>query len=169
MNSKFKIKGYKSIRGNEGDAFEANIYRGNKRVGEAYYDGWGGPFTITFTDETAAQEFRDEAVSHCRKDVPDLAAQWETLDKWGGADEVYLDELIGRMLEEREFLKLCRKPCAYDPNEKAMFTRRGQWSKLEAQHRIKLRAQCAEQGHILMNDLSPEEARAHYDEWRTTA
>jgi len=41
---KYQIKNLKTMRGNEGDAFEASLYRAGKRIGVVWYDGWGGDY-----------------------------------------------------------------------------------------------------------------------------
>lgn len=56
----YRIFGYKSIRGNEGDAFEANLQvrEGDRwrTVASVDYDGWGGAYQVHFADGTLLLE-----------------------------------------------------------------------------------------------------------------
>jgi hypothetical protein len=50
-NVKFEVKGYKAIRGNEGDAFESSFWINGKRAAYVDGDGWGGPIMWRWLDE----------------------------------------------------------------------------------------------------------------------
>ena len=47
----FQIKGYKAVRGNEGDAFQSSFWINGKRAAYVDGDGWGGGMMWRWIDE----------------------------------------------------------------------------------------------------------------------
>jgi len=53
--SKIKITNFKTLRGNEGEAYQFDVKLGRLRLASFLYDGWGGPTTYDFSS-TASEE-----------------------------------------------------------------------------------------------------------------
>ena len=51
MTAQLKVVNFKTIRGNEGDAFQFDCKQGRTLLGEFNYDGWGGPVQFDFPNE----------------------------------------------------------------------------------------------------------------------
>lgn len=50
---RIEIKGYRSCRSNEGDAYSYTLQVDGKSVADVQYDGWGGPVDFRWRDERA--------------------------------------------------------------------------------------------------------------------
>jgi hypothetical protein len=51
---KIEMKGYRSCRSNEGDAYSYALHVNGKRVADVQYDGWGGPVDFRWLPGTNA-------------------------------------------------------------------------------------------------------------------
>jgi len=56
MTAQIKVVGFKTLQGNEGEAFEFNVKQGRTLLGEFHYDGWGGPVNCDFPSDEAKNE-----------------------------------------------------------------------------------------------------------------
>jgi hypothetical protein len=53
--SKIKITNFKTLRGNEGEAYQFDVKLGRLRLASFLYDGWGGPITYDFSSTTSEE------------------------------------------------------------------------------------------------------------------
>jgi hypothetical protein len=144
---KIEVQGYRSCRGNEGDAFSLTLVLDGKKAARVTYDGWGGEYRFDWTpgDKTVrpgatAARFLAYVDSLPPKDFGDgLGVMKLDADMVVGA-------AIDRMLEERALRRLC--------TTKLVFRLRGdepgEWRTLRAPYRPAIAAALrAERGDAL--------------------
>lgn len=105
----YSVKKIKSFMGQDTLGFNANLYRGKKKVAECVDDGGGGEVNIYWIDKSE-QLVLD---SHC-KSLPQLDTEFQTKEKTPMTltvdPELFVSELVGKAERERDANKM-RKQC----------------------------------------------------------
>lgn len=106
---KYQIKNLKTMRGNEGDAFEASLYRAGKRLGVVWYDGWGGEYSYDGVPADALEELgivgRDLYNAHLDK----RGEKDYRMQDSERAPDIALEEIIRAAEDEKDRKRLLAK------------------------------------------------------------
>lgn len=100
----YSIKGYRSIMGTDGYAFNATIYKGTRRIIEVLNGGYGAPneyYTKTQCSPETLKTFFDDALDWCKtfgfpdpSDAADLWVDWYVHSRaYGVTGEAYIGDL----------------------------------------------------------------------------
>ena len=107
--NRFEVKNLKTMRGNEGDAFEATLYAGGKRAGVVWYDGWGGEYSFDGVPAAVLDELgaigRDLYNASCTGSEAYLRVE----DERKRMPDVAVEELVIRAEQAKERKALLRK------------------------------------------------------------
>lgn len=157
---KIEAKNVKTIRGNEGDAWDATIYLNGKSIGYAVYDGWGGPIQTRGLDQKALAEIEAYAKSLPARHIPQF--------------DMMLDVTVDTLIEDAviEFLTLrdlkralSTKVLAKRPDGKVI-----QWSKKQQGRDVSValikQIEVKNPDYVILNNLPEADALVI---WKTVA
>jgi hypothetical protein len=121
--STYTIKGYRTIKGMDGDAYNVNLLRDGKKIAEVIYSGHGGPLDWDWCDrmkprvevEVAAADGTKYIVRQTQEEVrlrKYLEGKTYTLpgypEEYPMDPDCFVDGLINDEMEKKQVLKWCR-------------------------------------------------------------
>jgi hypothetical protein len=111
----YNVKAVKTFHGHDGYGWEANLYKGGKKVATVVEDGWGGNLKFYFEGETKEQRVTQDEI--------DLNDFCKTLPQWKSEydntmhdtnREIFVDGLVTDKLYEKDVKKLLKKFAIFD-------------------------------------------------------
>jgi hypothetical protein len=115
--SDYTLKAVKQFTGREGPGFNANLYRGNKKVAFVYDDASGGPYGFDWVDyaeaRVAVQNTNSAGEPFTVRMTPEEArfnalTVGKTMEAWGTTLTYDMDLLVSDLLDAYELKKACR-------------------------------------------------------------
>ena len=107
---KLEIKGYKRVRGHDGQGFNATLYVDGKKAAFVDDDGWGGGYQYQWFDQDARLAFAAHVAS-----LPPEKSEYFPEGLKPDAD-IVIGDLIDRVEDEKEhkrMVKLCATACLF--------------------------------------------------------
>lgn len=111
----YTIKGFKSINGMEGLAYNFNLCRNGKKVASVHDDGNGGPLRVYWNDITDPKEVFETSKGEQWRMTPEQHLLFKQLSEDEPIESPYIHEetfiakLVDQYLNEKHEKQLCKK------------------------------------------------------------
>ena len=133
----YKVKAVKTFTGMEGHGFNANLYRGTKKVGSVHDYATGGCLDYDFTNKFEEKRFWDFQ---------------STLGHGEYSEDTYVNLLVDNYLKTKDAKKLLRKASFFVPSEKAIYSFNGKYEGNELSIKAHLEKNHPDD-HVILNGI----------------